>query len=343
MSQDAHGDALETLRREFEQHKTSFHGLSEALSELLDRQERSASAALSPFTDLLQQLCTSPDEASALQALGTAASRLLPESTGSILLQEDDDEPRVAAAWDSSGSWTEESLPRPLLERLGELPADQALRLSLVSLGIKLGELRIWGPNIERVRAQLLVSAGGLALGALGLKRRLAARTVRDALTGLFNRRYMEDTLSRELHRARRHGSELGVILLDLDRFGEFNERYGNDTGDLMLQSVAGLLQASFRGSDVCCRSGGQRFAVILPEASLANTERRARELVQLIGELGFTRRGEPVQPVSACAGVASYPQHADSTETLMGAADSALYLAKQAGPGEVRVAEKLE
>ena len=324
--------------------------LDAALEELRRDEDARAGATLTALASLLQALASSPDHESGIEALAGAAATLLPGCIGALCVHDDDDQLVIAAVWDADGQhWLRhQGEASSLLSEIATRPAAEALRQPCLGLGVNVGELRLWpaAPGSEpalRAAAQLLAAAAGLGLSGLALKRRLAQRTARDALTGLFNRRYMEDTLGRELHRAARHQAGMALILCDIDRLAGFNERWGNETGDRLLQSIGGLLQGAFRGSDVCSRISGQRFAIILPDASLEDGLRRARELCKLAGELRLSRRGEPVDPVTMSAGVAAFPAHARDADALMAAAESALFLAKQQGPGAVACAEKIE
>lgn len=298
---------------------------------------------LATLSRLLQQLALAPDQPALARILCEAASQLLPDSRGALSLGGDGTEPALLCAWSGERRWSlgqqEPAASAELLQEIAAQPVETARRLPLTSLGLSVGELRVWTASARADTARLLADCAGPALGALALKHRLGQRTVRDALTGLFNRRYLEDTLARELHRARRNDAPLGLLLFDIDQLDAFNARHGTDAGDRLLEAVAGLLQASFRGSDVCCRDG-QRFWVVLPDASLADALRRAEEILALIPQLRLPRRAAPCA-ASACAGVAASPEHADAAEPLLLAAEAALYLAKQDGPGRARRAEK--
>ena len=176
-----------------------------------------------------------------------------------------------------------------------------------------------------------------LSLANFRLRETLHVQSTRDALTGLYNRRYMEETLEREVHRATREGGTLGVIMIDLDRFKAFNDRNGHAAGDALLRSIAENLAANIRAEDVACRYGGEEFTIILPNASKDETRRRAEVL----------RAQAPQIPVPASArsgitlslGVAAFPDDGGSAEALLGAADRALYRAKAEGRDRVEVA----
>jgi diguanylate cyclase (GGDEF)-like protein/PAS domain S-box-containing protein len=178
-----------------------------------------------------------------------------------------------------------------------------------------------------------------LAMANLNLQELMRQQSVRDPLTGLFNRRYMEESLERELRRAARSNRPLGILMLDLDFFKAFNDNLGHDAGDAMLREFGRLLEATFRGGDIACRYGGEEFALILPEASLEATSQRGEVLREKTKRLIVQHRGLSLGAVTVSVGVAAFPQHGSTSEELLRAADEALYTAKQAGRDRVVVA----
>ena len=177
-----------------------------------------------------------------------------------------------------------------------------------------------------------------LALANFRLRETLREQSARDLLTGLFNRRYMEESLDRELRRAGREGYSLGLLMMDLDHFKDLNDNFGHEAGDLMLRSVGDFLGSSVRGEDVACRFGGEEFVVILPRASLENTRRRAEALREGMKSLQLEPPGRRPS-VTISIGVACSPDHAATREQLVHAADVALYRAKAGGRDRVVVA----
>jgi diguanylate cyclase (GGDEF)-like protein len=177
----------------------------------------------------------------------------------------------------------------------------------------------------------------GMALANFRLRDSLREQAIRDPLTNLFNRRYMEETFIRELSRAARDHVEIGVMQIDIDHFKEFNDTYGHDVGDVLLRAFANLLFAHFRDSDVPCRYGGEEFTLILINSTLDETEARARELQQSVLGLWLdVGHGITPAPPTLSIGVASYPTHGDTADTLIRAADQALYAAKSQGRDKV-------
>ena len=177
-----------------------------------------------------------------------------------------------------------------------------------------------------------------LALANLKLRERLRNQSIRDPLTALFNRRYLEETLERELRRSVRHARPLTVIMLDLDNFKTFNDSFGHAAGDAVLQAAGELLQTFLRKEDIVCRYGGEEFAIVLPEASLEFAVQRSDELRKAFKSLRTQFRDQSVGVVTISVGVASYPEHGSTGADLLRAADSALYLAKDGGRDRVVV-----
>jgi len=173
----------------------------------------------------------------------------------------------------------------------------------------------------------------GELLMQLSANRRLQAQlreeAIRDALTGLFNRRYLNETLTRELSRSQREHQPLSVVILDIDHFKQINDSLGHATGDDVLAAVAAVIQDGCRDSDIPCRYGGDELMVVMlnatPQASAATAERWRARLA------GFQYHGQPLA-ISFSAGVAGYPRHAATLEALLKAADDALYQAKAQG-----------
>jgi len=167
-------------------------------------------------------------------------------------------------------------------------------------------------------------------------------QAVRDPLTGLFNRHYMEESLEREIRRAERRYTSLGVIMLDIDHFQRFNDRYGADAGDTLLKEISVFLQGHIRGEDIACRYGGEEMVLILPDAGLEGTLGRAESLRSRISQLVVRRLNEPLEAVTVSMGVAIYPDHGDAAEALLRAAEAALAAAKQEGRDRVVAGQRM-
>jgi diguanylate cyclase (GGDEF)-like protein len=178
-----------------------------------------------------------------------------------------------------------------------------------------------------------------MAFANLRLRDSLREMSIRDSLTGLFNRRYMEETLTRELNLATRNETEVGMIIMDIDHFKVFNDEFGHEAGDEVLAGVAAALTRYSRVSDVACRFGGEEFMWILPNCSLENARLRAEELRHRVSALLISHRGLQLPGPTISCGVAAFPQHATTGDGLIHIADAALYAAKNGGRDRVVVA----
>jgi diguanylate cyclase (GGDEF)-like protein/PAS domain S-box-containing protein len=177
-----------------------------------------------------------------------------------------------------------------------------------------------------------------LALANLRLREILRKQSVRDPLTGLFNQRFMQETLARELSDATRKQTCLVVAIFDVDRFKDFNDRFGHDAGDLVLRTVSGIVQSRVRLSDVPCRYGGDEFVVILPEAVPDIVRARMESIRREIESLALPYRDQEITHITVSIGIALFPAHGASTDELLRAADQALYRAKREGRDRVVV-----
>lgn len=194
-----------------------------------------------------------------------------------------------------------------------------------------------WQQLAETVTHQV-----GLALNNLTLREQLRQQALHDPLTGLYNRRYLDETLPRELQRAVRQHQPVGVIMVDMDHFKHFNDTYGHDAGDTLLRAVGSFLQRNIRGADIACRYGGEEFTLVLPGASLEDTRRRAEEIRSGVQTIAVQHQGHMLDAVTASLGVAIFPNHSDTADGVIKAADQALYQAKRGGRDQVVVSFRL-
>lgn len=195
------------------------------------------------------------------------------------------------------------------------------------------------GEARNEMRHRLSVSLAehaGLALANIRLRESLHRQSVRDPLTGLFNRRYMNDTFVRELSRVQRNKTALAVAIIDVDHFKRFNDTFGHDAGDVVLQSIAAVLESQVRQVDIVCRLGGEEFVVLLPEIQPDQAKERADTLLDAVRVLELQHKGQSLGRITASLGLAFYPDHGQTPDDLIAAADSALYTAK--GEGRDRV-----
>ncbi|MCK9503985.1 MAG: diguanylate cyclase [Porticoccaceae bacterium] len=191
-------------------------------------------------------------------------------------------------------------------------------------------------------RAELLAIHLSAAIAGIILREALHQQSIRDPLTNLYNRRYLEESMERELLRAKRNRQSLGVIMLDIDHFKKFNDNYGHQAGDLLLKEFARYLGSHVRGEDIPCRYGGEEFFLLLPGASLENCRERAESLRCNMASLKLEFQGQQLPVVTASFGIAAFPDHCDEWEKLIRLADAALYHAKHHGRDRVSSADDL-
>lgn len=164
----------------------------------------------------------------------------------------------------------------------------------------------------------------------------LREQSVRDHLTGLFNRRYLEETLERELLRSTRKQLSLGIIMLDVDNLKQFNDTWGHATGDEILRELGSLLLRQVRGEDIACRYGGDEFVLVLPDASRKVTLERAERICEYARHFHLQFDGQSLAAVTISLGVALFPEHGATSTAILRAVDAALYRAKHEGRGRV-------
>ncbi len=211
----------------------------------------------------------------------------------------------------------------------------QSELLGVLHLSSKTGPL----PESRQRLAVTVAEHLALTLSSLRLRERLQEQAIRDPLTGLYNRRYLTESLERELRRAQRRQNEVGVIMLDLDHFKQVNDHYGHDVGDALLRALAEYLQRHVRGEDIVCRYGGEEFTLILPDATMERARERAEQLCQGIIGLTVQHENQTYSDLSASFGVAVFPKHGSTAEMILKAADAALGQAKVQGRRRVVVA----
>ncbi|MFZ3341053.1 MAG: diguanylate cyclase [Terriglobales bacterium] len=200
--------------------------------------------------------------------------------------------------------------------------------------------------SFRNSRQQLAISAASqiaLSLASLQLRETLREQSIRDPLTHLFNRRFLEESLTREIELAGRKKQSVAVLFLDLDHFKKFNDAFGHAAGDMVLQSLADLFRTFFRSTDICCRYGGEEFAVVLPESSPEDAATRADALRSEVKRLRLKYKKQTLGPLSLSAGVAAFPAHASSSDDLLKIADQCLYQSKARGRDMVTVADALQ
>lgn len=362
---DQHGDVVQyvhveidiTARKRAEQEAQRLNAeLQASIAELeeLNRQTRVVGA----LRDALQRCETLAD---IYAATGLHARSLIPGSSGALYAQaagsKMDNLYLRQAAWGDAreraasldaGSCSAIADGEPQRVRAGSAYAECAhvpagfdgeyLCLPLAARGATLGVLTMELPADRPhgdAQWQLALSMAqhvSTAIGDVQLRDLLRQQATRDPLTGLFNRRYLDDAIEREVHAARRHGRPLTVCMLDIDHFKRFNDSYGHDAGDAVLRAVAHTVASQLRGEDFVCRFGGEEFVLVLPSARAEDVLPRMNALRQAVSMLDLEHQGRAIGTVTVSIGVATLPQHAESAGALLREADRALYRAKDAG-----------
>jgi diguanylate cyclase (GGDEF)-like protein len=355
-----HSDAQEELSNAHEKLKHSMVAL--------ESRNRDA-GTLSEMADLLQS-CFSLDEASGV--IASSAQKLFHGFSGALLVfSASRNILEAVTGWGPSSPgervfgpndcWAlrrgrlhqssgEEGAVR--CSHFGAASRASSLCLPLMAHGETLGILcLVTEPNgtaeesasISEFNVQLAASVAeqaGLSFANLKLREKLRYQSVRDPLTGLFNRRYLDESLERELPNAMRKNRSLGVIMLDVDRFKRFNDTFGHDAGDTVLRELGDYLAKFVRRGDLACRYGGEEFTLILPESSLEDTRTRAEALRTAFQQLPIKHRDVVLGKVTLSLGVAALPDHGTAASELLAAADGALFRAKEEGRDRVVVAD---
>jgi len=186
--------------------------------------------------------------------------------------------------------------------------------------------------------ARTMAERLAVALADMELRETLRAQSIRDPLTGWFNRRYMEETLEREIGRAARNRRPLAIIMLDIDNFKEFNDSFGHEAGDVALQNLCQMLKTYIRSEDVACRFGGDEFVLILPDTSAELAAQRAEEMRIAVGHEEVQYHGHWLRPMTLSFGIATFPANGRTSKDLLRASDTALFRVKSEGGDRVRL-----
>ena len=311
------------------------------------------------MTDILQ---SATGYADANAVLVSTARRLLPDFGGSLyIFNNSRDRLDLSVAWSSNAAERVDDAPatissdacwamkrgKPHINEAGghALRCEHAatekvfLEIPMLARGEVYGLLQFIpangvAPSLTDVTPLAIALADGmsLALSSIALREKLRNQALRDPLTGLHNRRFMEEVLERFVLQAERRGSPVGAIMIDLDHFKRLNDQHGHAIGDAVLRDVAGTLLASLRRTDVACRYGGEELLVLLPDADLAATMAKAELIRARIADLSSAHGF----PISASLGVAAFPETSAQSADLLKSADAALYQAKHSGRDKV-------
>jgi diguanylate cyclase (GGDEF)-like protein len=330
--------------------------------ELTKRSNRVTTMA--KMAELLQSCADLKD---AFSVIAGMAPKVFPELRGAMLLFNSG---RVVL--EVAASWNDCTLPAPVFGpqdcwalRIGHMHLVKAgdrtaechhagalphsyVCIPLMSQGEAIGILHFQciGPadltESELMLTTTFAEQAALSISNLRLREALRNQSIRDPLTGLFNRRYLEEMMERETRRAVRASTGLGVLMIDLDHFKKFNDTYGHDAGDAVLRETALFLAKSVRAEDIVCRFGGEEFVILLPMADLKATHARAERIRSKIRELNVVHQGQSLGAVTLSVGVAALPEHGTAYQMLLQSADAALYRAKHEGRDRVAVANPI-
>jgi diguanylate cyclase (GGDEF)-like protein len=207
--------------------------------------------------------------------------------------------------------------------------------MGLLNLNSK--ELGKSTPNKQKL-AETIATNFALTIANLKLRARLEEESIKDRLTGLYNRRYMEESLQREIYKCDRQQEFLSIIMLDVDHFKKFNDSFGHLAGDALLKELGSFLQTNIRASDIAFRYGGEELIVIMPKTSLQIAQQRGEEIREKVKNIELKHEPAIKQEISLSLGVACFPLHGLIPQEVIKAADNALYRAKRAGRDRVIV-----
>jgi diguanylate cyclase (GGDEF)-like protein/PAS domain S-box-containing protein len=332
---------------------------------LNELQSRNTEIALLNEMSRLLQACQSSQEA--YRIIGELSIQLFPHTTGAIYLFNKSRTLVNAVTWwgqlsaeeqvlDSNYCWALYSgQTHPLKDEKTPLacrhlpnpPPKVSCCLPMQIQGEILGFLHVRSEQEEyldepkRQLAYTVVEQTGMTISNLNLRAALREQSIRDPLTGLYNRRYMEEVLRQHLSRVTRNLHPLAIIMIDIDHFKSFNDVYGHTAGDLLLNELGRFLQSHIRREDIACRYGGEEFILIMPDATLEQAHHRADYVRQEAKQLQVHDIDKSYTGITLSLGVAAYPQHGRNIETVLRVADTALYRAKQEGRDRTMVAEE--
>jgi len=313
---------------------------------------------LNEMADLLQSSLSS-EEAYRIIALNTR--RLFPRQSGALSMLRGAELLEVVVTWGTpsterffrtGGCWALRRGQPYVARAQGSKPLcphfvdalGETFCVPLIAQGETLGVFHLEDPHGLSQRLRDLARAAAkqidLALANLNLRESLRQQSIRDSLTGLFNRRYMTEVLRRETYRSHREEQPFVLILFDIDHFKKFNDTYGHEAGDLVLRKIAEYIQEQARKGEVVCRWGGEEFVYLQLGAVLEEGRRRAEELRHGVRQLRMEYEGLSLGPVTLSLGVAAFPHHGDREEDVLRAADEALYRAKALGRDQVAMAQ---
>lgn len=321
-------------------------------------------ASINEFSSNLQS-CSNVDEAHEL--FRHYMQRLFPECSGALyVMRSSRNLLHIATSWNEGDMAFEEAMePRDcwalrrgktheVMDMESELSCQHlnhdsraSLCIPLISQSETIGMLHLRLESRKllsevRERSDAMVHHISAALSGIFLREALREHSIRDPMTQLFNRRYLEESIAREQVRARRTQSQFTVVMADIDHFKTFNDTYGHQAGDAVIKAFANLLKNNLRGEDVICRYGGEEFLILLVGATHEQGLERAEILRRITTTLEVSLNGASLPAINASWGVASFPTHGENWEAILSTADAALYLSKRNGRNRVSSATEL-
>ncbi len=365
------GLALILVQREQRHRMTSMREARSAnhkLLQSLDDAQR-LGQSLRELAELGEMLQGCRDINEAATGLGISLPRLLPESSGSVHLinasqnliqtvahwgEGTDDKAEIFTpddcwalrrghAYPLSGT-TPALTCRHLQSSMTVHPTQDHLCVPMIAQGEILGVISVTSEHeihgSERSNIVAACESISMALANLRLQETLRMQSLRDPLTGLFNRRYLEASFEREIQRAERRGIPLSVLMLDIDHFKRFNDSFGHEAGDALLANFGTLLGKILRKEDISCRYGGEEFTVLMPEADAELAKTRAEQICAAVRAMDVQFHNLPLGRVTISIGIATLPIHGNTPEDLLRKADLALYAAKRGGRDQARIAD---
>lgn len=340
--------------------------------ELADNNARLAQLAatradrLSTTADMLQALDSVKTPAELARILPMFLRKLMPGTSGAVYIYRNSrDLLELKASWGAVGGAPDMVAPDDCWGlRLGKVHAasrehglccdhggawldshETQTCVPMISQGDVIGVLVIAadkhdGSLLENALVATLAEQLSLAISNVTLRETLRHQSTIDPLTGLYNRRFFDESLKRELARAQRSRSACSVIMVDLDHFKRINDTYGHEGGDLVLKAAARSLVDRVRASDVVCRYGGEELVLMLPDCSAGEAAKCAESIRSSLAEILIQHQGQTISGISASFGIAQWPGRANGEQELLQAADRALYAAKKGGRNRVVVAD---
>ena len=307
---------------------------------------------------LLQTMTTllhgTENMADAAHILSNIVPKLLPPLSGAVFFLNDDDVIQELAHWGANWSCEREctsttcwynkfNKSSPLHSKSKQnINEDCSQSDHLICINLCADMELVGGLHFitrgEVISDELRITALNLseqissALANIRLKNRLRNQAARDPLTNLYNRRFMLESFEQALNRAERHERNLAVLMIDLDLIKQFNDRFGHEAGDMILQEVARQFKENLRLEDIACRYGGEEFCIVCPDTGLREAFVLAEKLRNCISAQVLTFKSIELEPVTMSIGIAIFPNHALTSTELMGQADKALYVAKRKG-----------